>query len=94
MGVMVNNITGHSEETADQAIQSTGAAKCGASYSLMAFAVPFTTVTVMYILGQAPITDAARVLPCCVTSGLLAGVSGYLLYKGIKFVKHKIHPHS
>lgn len=66
--------------------------KCGGKYSLLAFLVPFTTVTVMYTLSNAPIVHSC-VVPCCLTGGLLAGASGYLLYKGIKFVKHLIHPH-
>lgn len=77
--------------TTDPPVQAE-AKKCGGNYSLLAFLVPFATVTVMYTLSNAPIGEFC-VVPCCLTGGLLAGTSGYLLYKGIKFVKHLIHPH-
>ncbi|MBY0549183.1 MAG: hypothetical protein K2W95_18055 [Candidatus Obscuribacterales bacterium] len=78
--------------SANDAPVQTEPKKCSGRYSLLAFLVPFATVTVMYTLSNAPICEF-RVVPCCLTGGLLAGTSGYLLYKGIKFVKHLIHPH-
>ena len=65
---------------------------CGGAYYLFAFLVPFCTVTIMYVLGNVPLHDL-KVLPVCLLSGLLAGASGYLLYKGIKAIKHVLLPH-
>lgn len=93
----VTNIIGYDQQEVSASAATdvpvhTEPKKCGGKYSLLAFLVPFATVTVMYMLGNAPIGELC-VVPCCLTGGLLAGTSGYLLYKGIKFVKHLIQPH-
>ncbi len=92
MGVMTKT-TGNLQNETAPAKQTANAGKaCGQGYYLMSFLVPFGTVTIMYLLGNSPITDG-KVIPCCLVSGLLAGVSGFLLYKGCKVIKHAIRPH-
>lgn len=90
MGVMT---TGNINEIAAEPEKGTVVkSRCGSSYYLMSFFVPFTTVTVMYVLSNSPIQDI-KVIPCCLVSGLLAGTSGFVLYKACKVIKHKLRPH-
>lgn len=88
----MTNIIGHDQEFTTVAPVQTEAKQCSGKYSMLAFLIPFATVTIMYTLSNAPICHSC-VVPGCLTCGLLAGTSGYLLYKGIKFVKHLIRPH-
>lgn len=71
------------EQSTSKSVSCSGGT-CGINYRLLAFLIPFATVTVSYMTGDNSCSVASSLV-----AGGLAGLSSYSLFRFIKMMRHR-----